>query len=828
VAAAAAAAAAAALAAQAAPKPPVARAVAAAVKTILAALDALFRRRRVEMIEYVESFVREQMPEAPESRVKQLVENERRMELEFQRKARLRLEAELPRAFREPDPVKRAERVTTILEREKRYLRQREQAAAQRAVAALEADLLEQASPEGAYWKLSPLVANHCLKCLAVGNQFWPWEVLRQPWMHIPQHGNCACRLESLADAVRQGLMTEDQLPDTADAITRAKELMDEASRLEEQFAPEELDEAMAELEVLRLEEARKGKALRWSKGLAKGGEFRSKRGGDRGKLSKTELAKLASPSPAMAKKVNHGRTVKIRGNEVFIGSGEHLHVLIGEDRFTSPVGGTNLYRNGKLVSDTDPDLGGPTFAAEDKLFGPGGDPWGPGEFASAKGAPKSFKPPPDPLADKPLVPAGEGAASSTAIPDYTGEALTWGKRAGGSTGARWAFSADGDRWLVKTYNGNTDRVATELLANAIYRELGAPAAEAGQLRFIDPEHGETTALSYPTLDGETRRIEEPSRQLGEHFMADALVANWDFIGLTDDNVLWTPDGDPVRIDQGGTLAFRAQGQPKPFGPIPTEVWTMLSPKGQGFGKVVVTESMKREQARAIADTLTDERIDGLVDAAPFGDEEMREQVRVALKARVGWMRTFAETGEGIPAPLDGAKARKELARAQESLELFPEDYAALDHFAVDGPTVNQLLRDKVPKDQVPPEVRDTVSALDALLRDARLEDDVYGYVPVNPKSLSGDDDPSKLLGRTVSDAGFATASTRRGDMSNMPGFIRLQIPAGSRALYPAGVEGGEDFPGSMPDLILGRGSRMKIVGVEVSDDRVVYDAVVI
>jgi hypothetical protein len=30
---------------------------------------------------------------------------------------------------------------------------------------------------------------------------------------------------------------------------------------------------------------------------------------------------------------------------------------------------------------------------------------------------------------------------------------------------------------------------------------------------------------------------------------------------MTGDNVLWDENGDPIRIDQGGTLEFRAQGQ---------------------------------------------------------------------------------------------------------------------------------------------------------------------------------------------------------------------------------------------------------------------------
>ena len=59
--------------------------------------------------------------------------------------------------------------------------------------------------------------------------------------------------------------------------------------------------------------------------------------------------------------------------------------------------------------------------------------------------------------------------------------------------------------------------------------------------------------------------------------VGDALLANWDFAGLTNDNVMVTKSGKLLRIDSGGTFNFRAQGGAKDYGPVPMEMWSLRS-----------------------------------------------------------------------------------------------------------------------------------------------------------------------------------------------------------------------------------------------------------
>jgi len=64
--------------------------------------------------------------------------------------------------------------------------------------------------------------------------------------------------------------------------------------------------------------------------------------------------------------------------------------------------------------------------------------------------------------------------------------------------------------------------------------------------------------------------------KLKENFVADAILGNWDVVGLSKDNVMLGKDGKTYRIDNGGSLRYRAQGGlKKDWGVTPTEIFTM-------------------------------------------------------------------------------------------------------------------------------------------------------------------------------------------------------------------------------------------------------------
>jgi len=160
----------------------------------------------------------------------------------------------------------------------------------------------------------------------------------------------------------------------------------------------------------------------------------------------------------------------------------------------------------------------------------------------------------------------------------------------GGTTGGAWLVTMpNGERKVVK-HSTTPTHLLEEYTANRIYKILGAPVPRVdlrttsqGVAQVADFVEG--TPLG--SLDGESRAEAIESLQRG--FVADALLGNWDVLGLDEDNILW--DGNKAwRIDNGGSMRYRAQGASKgmAFGDEVGEIETMRDP-GRGAGVVFNT-----------------------------------------------------------------------------------------------------------------------------------------------------------------------------------------------------------------------------------------------
>src|SRR5262249_14127307 len=87
-----------------------------------------------------------------------------------------------------------------------------------------------------------------------------------------------------------------------------------------------------------------------------------------------------------------------------------------------------------------------------------------------------------------------------------------------------------------------------------------------------------------------------PAGDMYGGFFVDALLANWDVVGQTGDNLILGADGI-YRIDPGGGLTFRASGDRKgdAFGEFPVELETMRDPRVGTAGKVFARMSAADE-----------------------------------------------------------------------------------------------------------------------------------------------------------------------------------------------------------------------------------------
>lgn len=207
-----------------------------------------------------------------------------------------------------------------------------------------------------------------------------------------------------------------------------------------------------------------------------------------------------------------------------------------------------------------------------------------------------------------------------------------------GSNKGGFYEDAEGNRFYVKEPKSDL-HAQNEALASALYRALGIDAAE---IYIGSGEDGKKKTYS-PDIVGSKQDLQEKLKdpeylaKLQEGFAVDAWLANWDVAGLVFDNVMSDGDGNPVRVDPGGALLFRAQGAPKGklFGNDVNELDTLRDPN-MNPQSASIFGSMTDEQQKASAAKLLDishDDIDTLVDTI-VEDKNVADKLKDTLKAR--------------------------------------------------------------------------------------------------------------------------------------------------------------------------------------------------
>ncbi len=152
----------------------------------------------------------------------------------------------------------------------------------------------------------------------------------------------------------------------------------------------------------------------------------------------------------------------------------------------------------------------------------------------------------------------------------------------GGSTGAMLMEDPDTGRQYVAKRGRSPEHLREEVTADSVYQALGVNVpnfnvydTQSGPVKVSEYIDGETLADVYKK--GDTAQVAAVKKQLQQDFAADALLGNWDVIGMEDDNILVDQAGKVWRIDNGGALRKRAQGGAKgaAWNPYPTELWTL-------------------------------------------------------------------------------------------------------------------------------------------------------------------------------------------------------------------------------------------------------------
>lgn len=215
-----------------------------------------------------------------------------------------------------------------------------------------------------------------------------------------------------------------------------------------------------------------------------------------------------------------------------------------------------------------------------------------------------------------------------------------------GSNEGGWYERPSGERFYVKFYE-NPSQGQAEYVANAVYKKLGIKAVRS-QIIELDGRE----AIASPAVPGAAPAdvlSQKTSKDVQSGFVADAFLANWDVVGLVYDNIVQSDDGF-YRIDNGGSLIFRAQGGDKAYSPdsIP-ELETMRVP-GRPTGEVFanITEEEIGKQARELIDKLKPDDITAIVDESGLTGED-RDRILTGLLGRREYLvKTYGEPEPNI------------------------------------------------------------------------------------------------------------------------------------------------------------------------------------
>lgn len=260
--------------------------------------------------------------------------------------------------------------------------------------------------------------------------------------------------------------------------------------------------------------------------------------------------------------------------------------------------------------------------------------------------------------------------ASGPSVAETTTPRFTKTDRAaGGSQGGAWYRDESGQQWFGKRYSGSADRMENEHVANQIYRIMGVDVPET---KIVEVD-GKRTLMSKEIqgrLAGQAGDLH--GTNIGDGFVVDAWLSNNDVAGLSFDNLIVSGD-KAHRIDNGGALAFRAQGELRKFAAPVHDLESMRDPKfssGQAF-KHLSKEEVDRQLVQ-FADNYEHSKaaIFKAVDEANIS-RPIKATIRKGLQSRAEWLEEQADRVRPAAMPVSDSEfealARSERAKLEHA-----------------------------------------------------------------------------------------------------------------------------------------------------------------
>ena len=244
-------------------------------------------------------------------------------------------------------------------------------------------------------------------------------------------------------------------------------------------------------------------------------------------------------------------------------------------------------------------------------------------------------------------------------------------RQAGGTQGGSWFRDESGTKYFGKSYSGDEERVLAEHMTNQIYAEMGirVPKTWLRRLNGVAYIFSEEVAGQ---VAGDVTPLKKTD--IKEGFVIDAWLANWDVVGEDYDNILLAksnyvvgPKKQAVRVDNGGSLFWKAMGGEKEFSTEVAELWNMRNPdyrSGEVFAGLSDAQVAGQIRNFIVRYSRNRERVKSTIKSSGFSSKASRKILRV-LDARALWManKGLERLGDawGPPNPMPQARAEEEL-----------------------------------------------------------------------------------------------------------------------------------------------------------------------
>ncbi len=257
------------------------------------------------------------------------------------------------------------------------------------------------------------------------------------------------------------------------------------------------------------------------------------------------------------------------------------------------------------------------------------------------------------------------------------------GTQAGTQKGGFYKDMATGDEFYVK-YPENVELAKNEFIAATLYREFGVPFPLT---RLVGDAQGNIVGVASKIIPGAKMItpddfVKLPAgvrEQFAGHALVDMYLGNWDVVGNAPNfNMMQMPDGTLLRIDPGGALLFRAQGQPKKLSDAIDEMTTFLDKNknpnaAKVFGSIdpATLQKLHQQSAARIFSVSTSE-IANVIDVVGMPAKYKKELMTALGNRRTALAEKFARV-EQTTTTKKGFIASNSFAAAQKALDKMAE-----------------------------------------------------------------------------------------------------------------------------------------------------------